>query len=88
MAGQKGATRSLISGNLIEDTNYRREFGGWETAGIKFHNSVDTIISGNLIRGVYRQEQGAFGIWIDFGNQGIQITHNVVYNTEAATVFL
>jgi len=88
IAGQKGATRSLICGNLIEDTNYRREFGGWETAGIKFHNSVDTVISGNLIRGVYRQEQGAFGIWIDFGNQGIWITGNIIYNTEAATVFL
>ncbi len=88
IAGQKGATRSLICGNLIEDTNYRREFGGWETAAIKFHNSVDTVISGNLIRGVYRQEQGAFGIWIDFGNQGIRITGNLIYNTEAATVFL
>lgn len=88
IAGQKGATRSVISGNFIEDTNYRREFGGWETAAIKFHNSVDTVISGNLIRGVYRQQQGAFGIWIDFGNQGIRITRNVIYNTEAATVFL
>jgi hypothetical protein len=88
IAGQKGATRSVISGNFIEDTNYRREFGGWETAAIKFHNSVDTVISDNLIRGVYRQEQGAFGIWIDFGNQGIRITRNVIYNTEAATVFL
>lgn len=65
IAGQKGATRSLISGNLIEETNYRKEFGGWETAAIKFHNSVDTVIRGNLIRGVYRQKQGAFGIWMD-----------------------
>ncbi|MFC1652690.1 right-handed parallel beta-helix repeat-containing protein [Planctomycetota bacterium] len=88
IAGQKGATRSLITGNLIEETNYRREFGGWETAGIKFHNSVDTVISDNLIRGVYRQKQGAFGIWIDFGNQGIRITGNIIYNTDAATVFL
>jgi hypothetical protein len=88
IAGQKGATRSLICGNLIEDTNYRREFGGWETAAIKFHNSVDTVIRGNLIRGVFRQEQGAFGIWIDFGNQGVRITRNIVYNTEAATLFL
>jgi alpha-N-arabinofuranosidase len=88
IAGQKGATRSVITGNFIEDTNYRREFGGWETAAIKFHNSVDTVISGNLIQGVYRQQQGAFGIWIDFGNQGIRITRNIIYNTEAATVFL
>ncbi|MEK7995797.1 MAG: right-handed parallel beta-helix repeat-containing protein, partial [Planctomycetota bacterium] len=35
IAGQKGATRSLICGNFIEDTNYRKEFGGWETAAIK-----------------------------------------------------
>ncbi len=88
IAGQKGATRSLICGNLIEDTNYRKEFGGWETAAIKFHNSVDTVISGNLIRGVYRQEQGAFGIWMDFGNQGTRITRNIIYNTDAATIFL
>jgi hypothetical protein len=88
IAGQKGATRSLISGNLIEETNYRREFGGWETAAIKFHNSVDTVISGNLIRGVYHQVQGAFGIWMDYANQGTRITRNVIYNTEAATVFL
>lgn len=88
IAGQKGATRSVVSGNLIEDTNYRKEFGGWETAAIKFHQSVDTVISGNLIRGVFRQKQGAFGIWIDFGNQGIRITRNIIYNTEAATVFL
>ena len=88
IAGQKGATRSLISGNFIEDTNYRREFGGWETAAIKFHNSVDTIISGNLIRGVYHEKEGAFGIWMDYGNQGTRIKGNIIYNTEAATVFL
>lgn len=88
IAGQKGATRSLITGNLIEETNYRREFGGWETAAIKFHQSVDTVISDNLIRGVYHQQQGAFGIWIDFGNQGIRISRNIIYDTEAATVFL
>ena len=88
IAGQKGATRSVISGNLIQDTNYRKEFGGWETAAIKFHNAVDTLISGNLIRGVFHQQQGAFGIWIDFGNQGVRITRNIIYNTQAATVFL
>lgn len=88
IAGQKGATRSIISGNLIEDTNYRKEFGGWETAAIKFHNSVDTVICDNLIRGVFREIQGAFGIWIDFGNQGVRITRNIIYDTEEATVFL
>ena len=88
IAGQKGATRSVIYGNFIEDTNYRKEFGGWETAAIKFHNSVDTVISGNLIRGVFHQQQGAFGIWMDYANQGIRITGNVIYDTQAATIFL
>lgn len=88
IAGQKGATRSLIQGNFIEDTNYRREFGGWETAAIKFHNTVDTVIDGNLIRGVYHQMQGAFGIWIDYANQGTRITRNIIYDTEEATLFL
>jgi hypothetical protein len=88
IAGQKGATRSLISSNFIEDTNYRREFGGWETAAIKLHNSVDTVITGNLIRGVYHQQQSAFGIWMDYANQGTRITRNIIYDTEAETVFL
>ncbi len=88
IAGQKGATRSLITGNLIEDTNYRREFGGWETAAIKFHNSVDTVISNNLIRRVRHQQQGAFGIWIDMANQGTRITGNIIYDTDAAAIFM
>jgi parallel beta-helix repeat protein len=88
IAGQRGATRCLIADNLIEETNYRKEFGGWETAAIKFHQSVDTEIRGNLIRGVYHQIQGAFGIWMDFGNQGTRITGNIIYNTQAAAIFL
>ena len=88
IAGQKGATRSLISGNFIEDTNYRREFGGWETAAIKLHNSVDTVIKGNLIRGVYHQQQAAYGIWMDYANQGTRISGNIIYDTEAETIFL
>jgi hypothetical protein len=88
IAGQKGATRCLIAGNLIEDTNYRKEFGGWETAAIKFHESVDTVIRGNLIRGVYYQQYGAFGIWMDWANQGTRITGNIIYGTQAANVFL
>jgi hypothetical protein len=88
IAGQKGATRCVISGNLIEDTNYRKEFGGWETAALKFHESVDTLIRGNLIRGVYHQGYGAFGIWMDWANQGTRITGNIIYNTQAAALFL
>ena len=88
IAGQKGATRCVVSGNLIEETNYRKEFGGWETAAIKFHQSVDTVICGNLIRRVGRQSHGAFGIWMDWGNQGTRLTGNIIHDTEAAGIFL
>jgi len=88
IAGQKGATRSLIEHNLIEDTNYRKEFGGWETAAIKFHQSVDTVIRGNLIRRVGRQSHAGFGIWMDWANQGTRITGNVIYGTDTEAVFL
>ena len=88
IAGQSGATRCLIEHNLIEHTNYRKEFGGYETAAIKFHNSVDTVIRGNLIRYVSREIQGAFGIWIDFGNQGTRISGNIIYGTDEAAIFL
>jgi len=88
IAGVSAATRSLISGNLIEDTNYRREFGGWETAAIKFHMLVDTVIENNLIRRVYHQQHGAFGIWIDFACQGVRITRNVICDTQSELLFL
>jgi len=88
IAGQRGATRCLVEGNLIEDTNYRKEFGGWETAAIKFHQSVDTVIRGNLIRRVPLRSHGAFGIWMDWGNQGTRITGNIIYDTGAANIFV
>lgn len=88
IAGQRGATRCEIVGNLIEETNDRKEFGGWETAAIKFHQSVDTVIRGNLIRGVYKQIQGAYGIWVDFGNQGTRITGNIIHHTMEEAIFL
>jgi len=88
IAGQKGASRCLIESNLVEDTNYRREFGGWETAAIKFHESVDAVIRGNLIRRVRHQSHGAFGIWMDWANQGARISGNIICDTETAAIFL
>lgn len=79
IAGQKGLARSTISGNRIEDINYRVEFGGWETAGIKIWNCVDVLIENNLIRRVstdLTESASSFCIWIDFANQGTRITRN------------
>ena len=72
---------------MIEDTNYRVEFGGQETAAIKFHLSVDTIIRNNLVRGVSCQKDGAFGIWTDAVNQNTRVSGNLIYNTELEPLF-
>jgi hypothetical protein len=88
IVGKYGASRSRIVNNLIEDINYRKEFGGYETAAIKFHFTVDTYIGGNLIRGVHRVSHGAWGIWIDFGNQGTRISGNIIYNVDLECLFL
>jgi alpha-N-arabinofuranosidase len=87
--GKFGATRSTITGNLIEEINYLREFGGWETAAIKFHHSVDVEISNNVIRGVRNSFSCAgFGIWIDFGNQGTRISRNIIYDVDNYCIHL
>lgn len=81
IAGQKGLSRSTIIGNRIEDINYRNEFGGYETSGIKIWNSVDVHIENNLIQNVIAtlsSQSSAHAIWIDYANQGTRITRNVL----------
>jgi hypothetical protein len=78
----------LIEENLIEDINYFDEFGGPETAGIKLHWSVDTVMRGNCIRRVSSGQWHGYGIWIDFSNQGTRISGNTILQTKAAPVFL
>lgn len=83
IAGDGGGKFSLIEGNLIEETNYTRQFGGWETAGIKLHAAVDVVIRNNCIRGVYGiPGEAAFGIWLDWEAQGTRISGNVICETE------
>jgi len=98
IAGERGPSFSLIAHNLVQDINDRREFGGDEIAGIKFHMSIDTEIRGNLIRRVQRDKPhsastrisdgGGYGIWIDWSNQGTRISGNIIYATESNNIFL
>ncbi len=89
IAGDGGNKFSLVEGNLIENTNYSKQFGGWETAGIKFHGAVDVIIRNNLINGVYGvREEAAFGIWLDWEAQGTRISGNVISNTDNKALYL
>ena len=87
IAGHRGAAQCIIEGNLVEEINYRSEFGGWETAAIKFHAPINTIIRNNCIRKVRGPHSGgAYGIWLDWEAQGTRISGNVIYDTEWAAL--
>jgi len=85
IAGSKGWVASLIEGNLIEEINPARHFGGYESAGIKIHSAVDVVIKGNIIRRVHNTPGTSAshpGIWLDWQGQGSRITGNVIYDIE------
>ena len=89
VAGQSWNHDSVIQGNWIEDTNYRKEFGGWETSAIKIHNADNVLIEGNIIRNVGTADSeigAAHGIWIDFQNKNVRVTRNVIADAEAASI--
>ncbi|MDR1427944.1 MAG: hypothetical protein LBJ08_09365, partial [Bifidobacteriaceae bacterium] len=67
---------SEILYNMIEDTNYRNEFSGSETAPIKVHYMNEGLIKGNYILRSYGGNSG--GIWTDWGNQAVRVTGNIV----------
>ncbi len=86
MAGQEYNDYSVVSGNYIGEINYREEFGGWETAAIKFHQGDSMIIHDNFIKGVYSKdpEKGAaHGIWNDFKNTNWRVSNNIVSACES-----
>jgi hypothetical protein len=90
ISGARGLSRSAISGNRIEDINYRKEFGGWETAGIKVWVTTDLLIENNLIRNCVSilNNAAAYCIWIDFANQGTRITRNFLEGSANTTTVL
>lgn len=69
---------SQILDNMIEDTNYRGEFSGAETAPIKVHYMNYGLIEGNYIKN--SKGGNSAGIWTDWGSQGVRVTRNIVVN--------
>ncbi|KAA6300380.1 MAG: hypothetical protein EZS26_003478 [Candidatus Ordinivivax streblomastigis] len=67
---------SQILNNRIEDTNYRDEFAGDETAAIKIHLGNTSVIKGNYIKTA--KGHNTAGIWMDWGNQAVRITGNII----------
>jgi len=76
ICGSLGAVFSEISGNHIYNIYQNKPFFGYEIAGIKFHASIDCVITGNRIHDAYR------GIWLDWMTQGTRISNNLLYNNE------
>jgi alpha-N-arabinofuranosidase len=88
IAGDSGNFASLVEDNLVEQTNFQALFGGYETAGIKLHFAVDTVIRHNVVRGVRANGNSGFGLWLDYGNQNTRVTGNVFTETEGANLFI
>lgn len=84
ISGMYGWSGSIIEGNLIQNINPKKEFGGYEGGGIKVHNTADLLIKNNIIRNMKSLggSTNAPGIWIDWRNQGVRITGNVIYGIE------
>jgi hypothetical protein len=95
--GFKGWAGSTLEGNLIEDINPKKQFGGEESGGIKIHLPIDVTVRNNIVRRVFvgRPENYAgkkplqyTGIWIDWAGQGTRVSGNVVYDNESWAMFL
>ena len=89
IAGQQWNQFSQVIGNVIEDVNYRMEFGGWETAAIKFHVTTNMLIENNFIRDVYTVDPeigAAHGIWVDFFNTNFEVNRNVITGSQSHSI--
>jgi hypothetical protein len=76
-----GAVFSEISGNHIYGIWTKRQFTGFEIAGIKIHGAIDTLIRNNRIHNAGR------GIWLDWMTQGTRVTGNLCYDNSINDLF-
>jgi hypothetical protein len=76
-----GAAFSTIENNYIHDIWVKRQFNGYEIAGIKFHAALDTQIRRNRICRVGR------GMWLDWMAQGTRLSNNLLYENDMEDVF-
>ncbi len=74
VVGHLGCVFSTIEGNDIHHIATRRQFYGYEIAGIKLHAAIDVRIEGNHIHDC------SLGIWLDWQTQGTRLTRNVLHH--------
>lgn len=82
ICGNMGAIFSQIYGNEIYNIYQKRQWGGFEMAGIKLHAPIDVVIRDNCIHDAFK------GIWIDWEAQGIRITENLLYDNSWMDIHL
>lgn len=76
ICGSFGAAFSIIENNHIYNIHAKRQFGGWEDAGIKFHGAIDTQIRKNRIHDTSK------AIWLDWMSQGVRVSQNLLYRNQ------
>src|SRR3954464_7174556 len=73
IGGHLGCVFSTIEDNHIFNIALKREFYGYEIAGIKLHAAIDVVIRHNRIHDC------SLGTWLDWQTQGTRITRNLYY---------
>ena len=71
IVGHLGCVFSEIYDNHIYNIGIKREFFGYEIAGIKLHAAIDVSISDNFIH------DATLGLWLDWQAQGARISRNL-----------
>ena len=74
IVGHLGCIFSEIHHNHIYNIALKREFYGYEIAGIKLHAAIDVQIHHNRIHDC------SLGLWSDWQTQGTRISKNLFYN--------
>src|SRR4051812_9301758 len=73
VVGHLGCVFSTIEDNHIYNIALKREFYGYEIAGIKLHAAIDVVIRHNRIHDC------SLGTWLDWQTQGTRISRNLFY---------
>jgi hypothetical protein len=76
IVGHLGCVFSTIEDNHIYNIALKREFYGYEIAGIKLHAALDVIIRHNRIHDC------SLATWLDWQTQGTRVSRNLFYDNK------
>jgi len=82
ICGSLGAVFSQLIANHIYSIYTRRQFFGYEMAGIKIHAAIDVLLANNRIHNAY------YGIWLDWMAQGTRVSANLCYDNSDADLLM